>query len=237
MLSSSSNIDGDIARQLSAYIKENKSLYGCLHVIHRITNPYIDSGEIRTWYVGGKLVEIKDWLVDDSAGLIHYPFPHCKFWPNNCFYRKLRSRGVQFPSPDNNKVRWRQHNGRLAPLDASTEAQSDLLPPALDALNLNIDLHQSHTSWSSASPNDHTSMALPNSHPELLGPQSTSEKFPQFMDLTDHLNVTADGTVDRFIKRRVAVPDERDTMAVFVHAGAGYHSLQNEHVHLTMCAK
>ena len=32
------------------------------------------------------------------------------------------------------------------------------------------------------------------------------------------------------------VREEGDIPAIFVHAGAGYHSVQNEHIHLEACA-
>lgn len=236
----SSDVDSDTARQLSAYIKQDNSLCGYLHVVHQKTTPYVDSGEVRTWFVDGKLVEIKDWLVDDFEGLIHYPYPPLKFWPNNNFYRKLQAEGVQFPYLGSNKVRWRNHNGNLVLLNTpleSPEAKSDILSAALDALNLDRNFGQIHTHRSCVSSHNHATMASTEPNPKLLDAQSTFEQSPQFMDLADHMNVTADGTVDRLIRKRVAVPDNRDTMAVFVHAGAGYHSLQNEHVHLTMCAK
>lgn len=188
----------------------------------------------------GELVEIKDWLVDDCKGLIHYPFPPLKLWPDHNFYKKLLSWGFQFPSLDDHKVRWRHHNGNLALLETSlefTEAKTKILSAAFNDLNLDLELDQVHRPQSSISFNDFATMAAPNTHGNSFGLQLPSEKLSQVENLADHLNVTADGTVDRFIKKRVAVPDERDTMAVFVHAGAGYHSLQNEHIHLTMCAK
>ncbi|ROV92561.1 hypothetical protein VMCG_08939 [Cytospora schulzeri] len=211
----SGDIDSDIARQLSAYIKQDKSLCEYLHDFHQESTPYIDSSEARTWFVDGELVEIKDWLLDDCEGLIPYPFPSSTHWPDHSYYSKLLARGSQFPSPDDNKVPWRHHNGNLALLDSCLQipdTKSEFLSAAFHELNLEFD---QLTPQSSISSNDPSTMASPDTNS----------------------NVTADGTVDRLTKKRVAIPDERDTMAVFVHAGAGYHSLQNENVHLTMCAK
>lgn len=236
----SGDIDSNIARQLSTYIKHDKSLCGYLHIFHQRPTPYIDGGEVRTWFVDGELVEIKDWLVDDCKGLIHYPFPPLKLWPNHNFYKKLLSWGFQFPSLDDHKVRWRHHNGNLALLETSlefTEAKSKILSAAFNDLNLDLELDQVQGPQFSFSFNEFATMAAPNAHGNSFGLQLPSEDLSQVENLADHLNVTADGTVDRFIKKRAAVTDERDTMAVFVHAGAGYHSLQNEHLHLTMCAK
>lgn len=75
----------------------------------------------------------------------------------------------------------------------------------------------------------------PNGH--FFGPLTPFEPS-KVLDVPDNkLSVGADGTVDRLIKKRSSTGDPRPTMAVFIHAGAGYHSLQNENVHLTMCAK
>lgn len=233
-------IDSDVARQLSTYIKHDRSLCRYLHVFHQKPTPHIDGGEARTWFVDGELVEIKDWLVDNCKGLIHYPFPPLKLWPDHNYYKKLLAWGFQFPSLDDNKVRWRHHNGNFALFDTFLEfpeAKSEILSAAFEDLNLDLKLDQLYSPQSSVSSNDFATMASRGTHGNSFGPQPPSENFSRLEDLADHLNVTADGTVDRFIKKRVAVPDERDTMAVFVHAGAGYHSLQNEHIHLTMCAK
>lgn len=42
-----------------------------------------------------------------------------------------------------------------------------------------------------------------------------------------------DGTVDRIWKRSPRAP----VAAIFIHAGAGYHSTTNEKVHLDACAE
>lgn len=42
----------------------------------------------------------------------------------------------------------------------------------------------------------------------------------------------ADGTVDRVLRRE---PRSKFTGAIFIHAGAGFHSHQNEQVHLEAC--
>lgn len=41
-----------------------------------------------------------------------------------------------------------------------------------------------------------------------------------------------DGTLDRVMRYG---QKKRATPAIFVHAGAGFHSHQNEHVHLEAC--
>lgn len=49
--------------------------------------------------------------------------------------------------------------------------------------------------------------------------------------------------VDRVMDKKIAdMTDLRkrkggDVAAIFVHAGAGFHSVQNEHVHLAVCAE
>lgn len=75
----------------------------------------------------------------------------------------------------------------------------------------------------------------PNRH--FFGPLTPSQPSTASYMAGEKLGVGADGTVDRLIKKRDPIGDQRPSMAVFIHAGAGYHSLQNENVHLTMCAK
>lgn len=75
----------------------------------------------------------------------------------------------------------------------------------------------------------------PNSY--FFGPETPLKPSPNLDASENGLGVGTDGTVDRLIKKRSSAGDQRPSMAVFIHAGAGYHSLQNENVHLTMCAK
>lgn len=165
--------------------------------------------------------------MEEREGLVPYPYPPLKYWPNNIFYKKVQSEGIQFPYLGNSKSCWRyNNNGRLA-YDKSltvTNANFDILSVDLDQLHL-----------------DHT-LDHPN-QPDVTMPLSEDKHGSSLRgtNVADHMYVAAGGAVGAvglaLIKKRVAVPDERDTMAVFVHAGAGYHSLQNEHAHLTMCAK
>ncbi|KUI67100.1 Threonine aspartase 1 [Cytospora mali] len=222
----SGDIDNYVARQLSTYIKEDKSLCRYLHVFHSKPDPYIDGGGVRTWFVDSELVEIKDWLVDDCDTLSHYPFPLLNFWPDHNYHRKLLAQGF-----DDNKVAWKHHQ-----YHTSAEA-SKVKPSNLSVALNNLDLNPPHTPESPVSFIDLTTMDSADPQSEGFEPKSIAAQSPRMEDSADHLDATADGTVDRFIKKRVAVPDERSTMAVFVHAGAGYHSYQNEHIHLTMCAK
>jgi len=46
------------------------------------------------------------------------------------------------------------------------------------------------------------------------------------------LDLGADGTVDRLWRR-----SNKPVAAVFIHAGAGYHSVTNEKVHLEACSE
>lgn len=71
----------------------------------------------------------------------------------------------------------------------------------------------------------------------FFGPLTPSQVSPASYVSGNKLDVGADGTVDRLIKKRDPTGDQRPSMAVFIHAGAGYHSIQNENVHLTLCAK
>lgn len=49
-----------------------------------------------------------------------------------------------------------------------------------------------------------------------------------------HIGQKFDINMGRTVKSQSASPDHQ--MAIFIHAGAGYHSTQNEHVHLAMCS-
>lgn len=80
-------------------------------------------------------------------------------------------------------------------------------------------------------------MDSPDPHGHFFGPLTPSQLPPAPAMSKDKLDVGADGTVDRLMKKRDPTGDKRPSMAVFVHAGAGYHSLQNENVHLGLCAK
>lgn len=46
-------------------------------------------------------------------------------------------------------------------------------------------------------------------------------------------------TMNRVLKKRShqAYAESSPPMAIFIHAGAGYHSIQNENSHLAMCSK
>lgn len=72
---------------------------------------------------------------------------------------------------------------------------------------------------------------------DFFGSVPTSEPSPASDMSEDKIDVGADGTVDRLTKKRDPTGDRRPSMAIFVHAGAGYHSVQNENVHLATCAK
>lgn len=67
----------------------------------------------------------------------------------------------------------------------------------------------------------------------------TWEQTHDDADLYDdeQMETTVDGTMDRVLKKRSHQAYMATPMAVFIHAGAGYHSLQNESVHLAMCSK
>lgn len=48
-----------------------------------------------------------------------------------------------------------------------------------------------------------------------------------------------DGSTEKLFGRRSQVTPSRvaNVSAIFVHAGAGYHSTTNEHIHLAACDK
>lgn len=232
-------IDMNIARQLSAYIKQDNSLTRNLHVFHQTPTPYIDVRQSRTWYVDGELTEVKDWLVEECGCLAHYPYPHSNRhsnrWPENICSKKWLARGFNFLSFDDDDDFGDLHLVAPASSDSSANA-SNAEPVNVSLAFKKLDLNELQTQ-SPVTPNNLTTMASPNPRIEVFGTQPPSEKSSQVENRADLLDVTADGTIDRFVNRRVVSGDKRDTSAIFVHAGAGYHSYQNEHAHLTMCAK
>lgn len=55
----------------------------------------------------------------------------------------------------------------------------------------------------------------------------------------EQMNMPPNHTMDRVLKKRrhSSILESRPPMAIFIHAGAGYHSLQNENIHLAVCSK
>lgn len=53
------------------------------------------------------------------------------------------------------------------------------------------------------------------------------------------MTMATNGTIDRMLRKRPHSSnyEARPPMAIFIHAGAGYHSIQNENVHLSICSK
>ncbi|RYO87087.1 hypothetical protein DL766_007893 [Monosporascus sp. MC13-8B] len=52
-------------------------------------------------------------------------------------------------------------------------------------------------------------------------------------DTIDDVSLTGDGAADPWGKRGKPLP----VSAIFIHAGAGYHSIANEHIHLRACSE
>jgi len=74
-----------------------------------------------------------------------------------------------------------------------------------------------------------------------LSPQGSKQQPPLEAEDTDRLHF--DGLAEpEAIEREPDMPFYKkrlggDVCAIFVHAGAGYHSVQNENVHLQACAE
>lgn len=68
---------------------------------------------------------------------------------------------------------------------------------------------------------------------------SSSKNAVSTISLAEQTRLALDGSIDfptanmPFQRRRLG----GDICAIFVHAGAGYHSVQNEEVHLRACAE
>ena len=77
--------------------------------------------------------------------------------------------------------------------------------------------------------------------PPTMDSPANGEAFPQgdtsgndtFLSPALPLATGADSTVDKLLNRK----NKRPVTAIFIHAGAGYHSIQNEQFHLKACSK
>lgn len=72
---------------------------------------------------------------------------------------------------------------------------------------------------------------------EVAGSATVSLEASQLQDqINSHEEAIggANGTVDRVLKR---MHKGKFTGAIFIHAGAGFHSHQNERVHLEACSE
>ncbi|KAK2627828.1 hypothetical protein QTJ16_002474 [Diplocarpon rosae] len=68
-----------------------------------------------------------------------------------------------------------------------------------------------------------------------LAPMSPPKTpIPLKLEIPD-LNSAMDGATERLFRRGQASSHQGNTAAIFVHAGAGYHSTTNEHIHLGAC--
>ncbi|PBP20728.1 threonine aspartase [Diplocarpon rosae] len=68
-----------------------------------------------------------------------------------------------------------------------------------------------------------------------LAPMSPPKTpIPLKLEIPD-LNSAMDGATERLFRRGQASSHHGNTAAIFVHAGAGYHSTTNEHIHLGAC--
>ncbi|KAI3395576.1 hypothetical protein diail_1088 [Diaporthe ilicicola] len=261
------DIDAGISGQLASFCKQDESLCACLHVFHRDPNCVAEGGELRACCVKGELFVVKDWLISEQRLLHypfphlmcwpnHMFYRKCLGWKHNPpAHNSIQDRELfeerltwEIRFADNgNKVHWRKYCDDATALDSSPNAQGTAsssehqrnadLASLSTSFNF-LQLSESEPSWASTSSlGDTAAMDSHDPDHDFFGPLDPSEASLSFDMWEDHLGVGADGTVDRFIKKRVSTGDQRPTMAVFIHAGAGYHSLQNENYHLTMCAK
>lgn len=71
-------------------------------------------------------------------------------------------------------------------------------------------------------------------HAELyLPPHNMSDSEAESLSPTS--SPTTDGATDRMFRRGQKPQGQSNMSAIFVHAGAGYHSTTNEHIHLGAC--
>ncbi|CZT45879.1 related to asparaginase [Rhynchosporium secalis] len=59
--------------------------------------------------------------------------------------------------------------------------------------------------------------------------------FPQALSHMPEVSPNMDGATDRLFRRSHQLNQQGNVAAIFVHAGAGYHSTTNEHIHLGAC--
>lgn len=72
--------------------------------------------------------------------------------------------------------------------------------------------------------------------PEVWEPLTTAPSTP--LEAKSHIpdfGSTMDGATDRLFRRSHQSNQQGNVAAIFVHAGAGYHSTTNEHIHLGAC--
>jgi taspase (threonine aspartase 1) len=71
--------------------------------------------------------------------------------------------------------------------------------------------------------------------PKEFGSLSTTHPLPTANKYIDPKGL--DGAPDKMFRKSAQSPRERpsNVSAIFVHAGAGYHSTTNEHIHLGAC--
>jgi taspase (threonine aspartase 1) len=70
--------------------------------------------------------------------------------------------------------------------------------------------------------------------PDLIQP-APQKSFYSSLDRTTSLNQVMDGAGEGAFRRGQKSQSNSNVSAIFVHAGAGYHSTTNEHIHLGAC--
>ncbi|TAQ85116.1 hypothetical protein B7494_g6538 [Chlorociboria aeruginascens] len=75
----------------------------------------------------------------------------------------------------------------------------------------------------------------PDQWSRVFGALPQPSAFPSPTSSTISFGPTTDGTTDRMFRRNHKSLNTPNVSAIFVHAGAGYHSTTNEHIHLGAC--
>lgn len=231
------------------------------------TNSNVEGGASRSRLVEDELFFIKDWLVAGQRLFHYpFPhlklWPNHQFYQkcldcniNPPAYNNIQDREVfderlnwKFRFADNgSNAYWRKYSSEFPVLDSlpntqraatSPERQWNVNLASLSTSFSTLQLNESESAWTSSnSPSDLEVMDSRNPNQDFFGPLNPFKPSSSTDTSEDHLGVGADGAVDRYRNKRVSSGDQRPSMAVFIHAGAGYHSIQNEGLHLAMCSK
>ncbi|KAL1883364.1 hypothetical protein Daus18300_000422 [Diaporthe australafricana] len=263
----SGDVDSGISWQLANFCKADESLCMYLHVVHRDPDPDVEGGESRSRLVEGELFFIKDWLVAGERLFHypfphlkcwpnHEFYRKCLAWNTNPpAYDNIQDRELfeqrlswKFRFADNRSNAHRREYSNEFPVLASSpnihraatasERHWNADLASLSTSFNTLQLSESESDWPSSSfSSDLAAMDSRDPNQGFFGALNPSEPSSSTDTWEDHLGVGANGAVDRYLNKRVSSGDKRPSMAVFVHAGAGYHSIQNENLHLTMCSK
>ena len=141
----------------------------------------------------------------------------------------------QMPTSENQDIHHHQHRISTKLNSARTRlrqfSRDYLTTPFRRSQNQDINLTPSPSPSPSPSSNTSTGQC---SEPGQATPMSSSSTSSA-SDGNDNMNRVMDGTAERALRKSQQSQTRPHISAIFVHAGAGYHSTTNEHIHLGAC--